>query len=149
MILLPIFPLICLQTRHIGNDEVHVVWSEHWRDYRRGILPTEFCDVLLVIYPLTNGLHRIQISAKADVSSVLVNSPPTHTTHQRWLKLSLLVRLVTTSLYENEAIQRCYAGISVSLRRPYRTFKHKHLIMSLLLLDVLIAPKRTRPIYLF
>ena len=42
------------KTRHIGNDEIHIVWSEHWRDYRRGILPTEFCDVLIVIYPLKN-----------------------------------------------------------------------------------------------
>ncbi|CAB4058858.1 Ral GTPase-activating protein subunit alpha-1 [Lepeophtheirus salmonis] len=32
------------KTRHLGNDEIHIVWSEHYRDYRRGILPTEFCD---------------------------------------------------------------------------------------------------------
>ena len=50
------------KTRHLGNDEVHVVWSEHWRDYRRGILPTEFCDVLIIIYPLPNNLFRIQVS---------------------------------------------------------------------------------------
>ena len=57
------------KTRHLGNDEVHVVWSEHWRDYRRGILPTEFCDVLIIVYPLKgNGrLFRVQISRKPDV----------------------------------------------------------------------------------
>jgi hypothetical protein len=55
------------KTRHIGNDEVHIVWSEHWRDYRTGILPTEFCDVLIVIYPLRNRLFRIQISRKPEV----------------------------------------------------------------------------------
>jgi hypothetical protein len=44
-----------------GNDEIHIVWTEHWRDYRRGILPTEFCDVLIVIYPLKNNLYRIQV----------------------------------------------------------------------------------------
>ena len=49
------------KTRHLGNDEIHVVWSEHWRDYRRGILPTEFCDVLIIIYPLKNNLFRIQV----------------------------------------------------------------------------------------
>ena len=49
------------KTRHLGNDEIHVVWSEHWRDYRRGILPTEFCDVLIIIYPLPNQLYRIQV----------------------------------------------------------------------------------------
>lgn len=55
------------KTRHIGNDEIHIVWSEHWRDYRRGILPTEFCDVLIVIYPLKNRLFRIQVSRKPEV----------------------------------------------------------------------------------
>ncbi|KAB7502536.1 Ral GTPase-activating protein subunit alpha-1 [Armadillidium nasatum] len=53
--------------RHLGNDEVHIVWSEHRREYRRGIIPTEFCDVLIIIYPLENHLYRIQISTKPDV----------------------------------------------------------------------------------
>jgi hypothetical protein len=22
------------KTRHLGNDEIHIVWSEHYRDYR-------------------------------------------------------------------------------------------------------------------
>lgn len=55
------------KTRHLGNDEIHIVWSEHHRDYRRGIIPTEFCDVLIVIYPLPNRLYRITISRKPDV----------------------------------------------------------------------------------
>ncbi|XP_065085904.1 probable Rho GTPase-activating protein CG5521 isoform X2 [Ochlerotatus camptorhynchus] len=56
------------KTRHLGNDEVHIVWSEHNRDYRRDILPTEFCDVLIVIYPLKSGLFRVTVSKKPDVS---------------------------------------------------------------------------------
>ncbi|XP_066993863.2 probable Rho GTPase-activating protein CG5521 isoform X2 [Anabrus simplex] len=55
------------KTRHLGNDEVHIVWSEHSRDYRRGIIPTEFCDVLIVIYPLPNKLYRIQVNRKSEV----------------------------------------------------------------------------------
>lgn len=55
------------KTRHLGNDEVHIVWSEHHRDYRRDILPTEFCDVLIVVYPLRNGLFRVTINRKAEV----------------------------------------------------------------------------------
>ncbi|XP_029168215.1 probable Rho GTPase-activating protein CG5521 isoform X8 [Nylanderia fulva] len=55
------------KTRHLGNDEIHIVWSEHWRDYRRDIIPTEFCDVLIVIYPLQNKLYRIQISRKPEI----------------------------------------------------------------------------------
>lgn len=55
--------------RHIGNDEIHIVWSEHWRDYRRNIIPTDFCDVLIVVYPLANHrLFRVQIEKNADVA---------------------------------------------------------------------------------
>jgi hypothetical protein len=55
--------------RHLGNDEIHIVWSEHNRDYRRGIIPTEFCDALIAIYPLTayQNLYYIQISRKPEV----------------------------------------------------------------------------------
>ncbi|XP_077522746.1 ral GTPase-activating protein subunit alpha-1 isoform X4 [Amblyomma americanum] len=58
---------ITKKLRHLGNDEVHIVWSEHTRDYRRGIIPTEFCDVLIVIYPLGNWLYRVQINPKPEV----------------------------------------------------------------------------------
>lgn len=55
------------KTRHLGNDEIHIVWTEHTREYRRGILPTEFCDALIVIYPLKNKLYRIQVIRKPEV----------------------------------------------------------------------------------
>ncbi|XP_075699467.1 ral GTPase-activating protein subunit alpha-1 isoform X5 [Rhinoderma darwinii] len=53
--------------RHLGNDEVHIVWSEHSREYRRGIIPTEFGDVLLVIYPMKNHMFSIQILKKPEI----------------------------------------------------------------------------------
>ncbi|XP_029682897.1 ral GTPase-activating protein subunit alpha-1 isoform X6 [Takifugu rubripes] len=53
--------------RHLGNDEVHIVWSEHCRDYRRGIIPTEFGDVLIVIYPMKNHMYSIHILKKPEV----------------------------------------------------------------------------------
>lgn len=58
---------ILTKTRHLGNDEVFIVWSEHSRDYRRDILPTEFCDVLICIYPLKNGMFRVIVDKKPDV----------------------------------------------------------------------------------
>lgn len=62
--------LICvLQLRHLGNDEVHIVWSEHTRDYRPGIIPTDFGDVLIVIYPMKNHMFFIQIVKKPQVNS--------------------------------------------------------------------------------
>uniref|UniRef100_A0A673MZE0 Ral GTPase-activating protein subunit alpha-1-like n=1 Tax=Sinocyclocheilus rhinocerous TaxID=307959 RepID=A0A673MZE0_9TELE len=53
--------------RHLGNDEVHIVWSEHSRDYRRGIIPTEFGDVLIIIYPMKNHMYSVQIIKKPEV----------------------------------------------------------------------------------
>lgn len=32
---------ILYKTRHLGNDEVYIMESEHNRDYRQDILPTE------------------------------------------------------------------------------------------------------------
>ncbi|XP_077996665.1 ral GTPase-activating protein subunit alpha-1-like isoform X2 [Glandiceps talaboti] len=58
---------LTIKLRHLGNDEVHIVWSEHSRDYRRGIIATEFGDVLICIYPLPNQLYRIQIQRKPEV----------------------------------------------------------------------------------
>ncbi|KAK4884388.1 hypothetical protein RN001_000659 [Aquatica leii] len=55
------------KTRHLGNDEVHIVWSEHNREYRRDIIPTEFCDILITIYPLGNNLNRITVNCKPEV----------------------------------------------------------------------------------
>ena len=57
--------------RHLGNDEVHIVWSEHDRDYHHDVIPTEFGDVLIVIYPMRNGMFRIQILKKSQVLTIL------------------------------------------------------------------------------
>ncbi|XP_072799796.1 ral GTPase-activating protein subunit alpha-2 [Vicugna pacos] len=53
--------------RHLGNDEVHIVWSEHSRDYRRGIIPTAFGDVSIIIYPMKNRMFFIAITKKPEV----------------------------------------------------------------------------------
>ncbi|KAK0424217.1 hypothetical protein QR680_008553 [Steinernema hermaphroditum] len=47
--------------RHIGNDEVHVVWSEHHRSYRRDTIATSFCDVLIVLQKISSTLVRVHI----------------------------------------------------------------------------------------
>uniref|UniRef100_A0A671MGI0 Rap-GAP domain-containing protein n=1 Tax=Sinocyclocheilus anshuiensis TaxID=1608454 RepID=A0A671MGI0_9TELE len=58
---------ITKKLRHLGNDEVHIVWSEHTRDYRRGIIPTDFGDVLIIIYPIKNHMFFVQIMKKPQV----------------------------------------------------------------------------------
>ena len=60
------------QLRHLGNDEVHIVWSEDVQDYRRQIIPTEFGDVIIVIYPLVSHLYRVQIIMKPEVITAML-----------------------------------------------------------------------------
>jgi len=50
--------------RRIENDFVHIVWSEHKRDYTPVRFTTDVPDVNIVIYPLHSGLFRIQILRK-------------------------------------------------------------------------------------
>lgn len=81
------------QMRHLGNDEVHIVWSEHNRDYRRGIIATEFGDVIIVIYPLKNKLFRIQIQMKPGVSKFLGSNSQTEIDKIRKVPLKQMQRL--------------------------------------------------------
>lgn len=50
--------------RHVGNDCVHIVWSEHWRDYEKDTITSHFNFTHIVVYPLPNRLYRIQIHMK-------------------------------------------------------------------------------------
>ncbi len=53
--------------RHVGNDNVHVIWTEHVRDYNPKTIVSEFNDAHIVIYPLPNGLFKIHIYQKENV----------------------------------------------------------------------------------
>ena len=77
-----------------------MVWSEHWRDYRRLIIRTQFADVLIVLYPLPNGLLRIQIDKKPNVSGYCLFVHLFICLHQQrnyfssWILLTLYVCLL-------------------------------------------------------
>uniref|UniRef100_A0A7S4KWF4 Rap-GAP domain-containing protein n=1 Tax=Paramoeba aestuarina TaxID=180227 RepID=A0A7S4KWF4_9EUKA len=53
--------------RHVGNDNVHVIWSEHLRDYNPRTIVSEFNDAHIVVYPLPNGLFKIHIYQKDNI----------------------------------------------------------------------------------
>ncbi len=55
------------KTRHIGNDEVQIIWTEHYHEYEKSIIASAFGDVLIVIHPLPNGLYRIKIDKTSQV----------------------------------------------------------------------------------
>eukprot|EP01028_Stygiella_incarcerata_P005320 TRINITY_DN22551_c0_g1_i1.p1 TRINITY_DN22551_c0_g1~~TRINITY_DN22551_c0_g1_i1.p1 ORF type:complete len:1510 (-),score=387.32 TRINITY_DN22551_c0_g1_i1:105-4634(-) len=53
--------------RHVGNDVVNIVWSEHCHDFHRNTITSQFNDVLIVVYPVDSRLFRIQIMKKDDI----------------------------------------------------------------------------------
>ena len=55
-----------VKIQHIGNDDVVVFWSDHWHEYQRSQFRTDFMDIIIVIYPLCNGLYRIQINRRIE-----------------------------------------------------------------------------------
>jgi hypothetical protein len=50
--------------RHVGNDHVHIVYSDHHVDYRVKTIRSQFNFVHIVAYPLPTGLFRIRIHTK-------------------------------------------------------------------------------------
>jgi len=53
--------------RHVGNDHVNVIWSEHTRDYYKNTIISQFNFVHIVLYPLNrnlSGLLRVDVMVK-------------------------------------------------------------------------------------
>jgi hypothetical protein len=46
--------------RHIGNDHVHIVWNEHYRDYKK-LVPGDFGNCAIIITPLPCGAFGVDI----------------------------------------------------------------------------------------
>lgn len=55
--------------KHVGNDHVSVIWSEHNAEYDPEVIKSQFNFVHVIIYPLQNGLYRIQIKKKDQIPS--------------------------------------------------------------------------------
>ncbi|CAJ0942562.1 unnamed protein product, partial [Mesorhabditis belari] len=51
--------------RHLGNDEVHIVWNENPQRYRRDIIATKFCDVLLIVEAADEHNYRVRIETQS------------------------------------------------------------------------------------
>mmetsp|Transcript_28373 Transcript_28373/g.31523 ORF Transcript_28373/g.31523 Transcript_28373/m.31523 type:complete len:614 (+) Transcript_28373:3-1844(+) len=50
--------------RHVGNDPIHIIWTEHIRKYSPMTIVSQFNDAHIIVYPLPNGLFGIQIAKK-------------------------------------------------------------------------------------
>ncbi|KAJ3446190.1 tuberin [Anaeramoeba flamelloides] len=53
--------------KHFGNDFVNIIWCEDDQEYDPKTIVTKFNYAHIIIYPLPNGLFRLQIHSKADV----------------------------------------------------------------------------------
>ena len=52
----------------IFHVQICVVWTEHTRPYRRETIATRFCDVLIVLMPVSAALVRVRVETQqADV----------------------------------------------------------------------------------
>ncbi|CAJ0578761.1 unnamed protein product, partial [Mesorhabditis spiculigera] len=52
------------KVRHLGNDEVHIVWNENLQRYRRDIIATKFCDVLMIVEIADAHNYRVRIETQ-------------------------------------------------------------------------------------
>ncbi|KAJ3431844.1 rho gtpase-activating protein [Anaeramoeba flamelloides] len=53
--------------KYISNDFIHIIWSEDNVEYNPSIFSSKFNFVHFVIYPLPNGLFKIQILARPEI----------------------------------------------------------------------------------
>ncbi|KAI0979785.1 hypothetical protein GJ496_010312, partial [Pomphorhynchus laevis] len=50
------------KVKHIGNDEVHIVWSDALFPYNRSLISTEFATTVIIIQPIQNFENMFQIN---------------------------------------------------------------------------------------
>ncbi|ETO25770.1 hypothetical protein RFI_11371 [Reticulomyxa filosa] len=86
--------------RHVANDHVNIIWTEHTRPYLPQTISTDFNTVSIIIYPLSNGLFRVQVHKKVNVGNF---GPLINNMIVRQHLLAPLVRL--TALEANRTVQ--------------------------------------------
>ena len=110
--------------RHIGNDNVQIVWSESDNEYDTATVKSQFNDAHIIIYPLHNKLFRVTLRMKygklaaGPINSSLIVTGKSIGEIVRWsaFLLDKSVRNVTTSIEQlfretiSTAVQKIDAG---------------------------------------
>jgi hypothetical protein len=52
-----------VQKRHIGNDELNIIWCETDVDYAITTMRTKVTCLYIIIYPLRRGFARVQLKS--------------------------------------------------------------------------------------
>ncbi|KAA3681032.1 uncharacterized protein DEA37_0007041 [Paragonimus westermani] len=94
-----------LKYKHLGNDEVMIIWTENVRTFTRSVLRTQFGDVLIVISPLPNGLFRVEVRRESVVGFF---GPIVHVAVLDSISLPSLVR--ATAINASRAIRAMKPG---------------------------------------
>lgn len=56
--------------RHVGNDIVHIVWVEDSDEYDTSTITSQFNDVHIIVFPLSNGLFRVEVKTKTTLLGI-------------------------------------------------------------------------------
>nr|KAJ3423044.1 hypothetical protein HK105_003870 [Polyrhizophydium stewartii] len=57
-----------LGKRHIGNDHVHIIWNEHFREYKWDTIGGDFGNAQIAITPLADGMFAVDTYRDDQVS---------------------------------------------------------------------------------
>lgn len=97
--------------RHVGNDHVNVIWTEHSRDYFKGTIISQFNFIHIIIYPLKCGLYRVDVLVKDKNTPVF--GPVCHGMILNERILGHLIRI--TSVNGNRIVR----AMSTGYTKPY------------------------------
>ena len=56
--------------RHVGNDNVHIVWCEDTIDYETSTITSQFNDAHVIVYPVCYGLYRVSVKMKNETNPI-------------------------------------------------------------------------------
>lgn len=63
-------PQRLMKKKHIGNDNVHIVWCENDLGYDTNTITSQFNDAHIVIYPFRNDQYRVAVTSKSDIVGI-------------------------------------------------------------------------------
>lgn len=99
--------------RHIGNDELNVVWSENDVDYDISTLRTKVTCLYIILYPLRRGFVRVQLKSTkpgpflwGPLQDGMIVPTQSLATLVRWTIINVEVELLRTAPFCNAYIRR-------------------------------------------
>ncbi|KAJ3175950.1 Ral GTPase-activating protein subunit alpha-2 [Geranomyces variabilis] len=101
--------------RHIGNDQVHIVWNEHHRSYRRGTIGGDFGNAQLIVTPLPDGLYSITVLRDPKVPAFGPLHGPT-----------VVTRRILAPLLRHTALNAYRAALADPMQTKHHHHSHHH-----------------------